>query len=248
MQPTLLYYVNLSLCGLVFLELLITLRKNTVLKLYFLLIIASLITMNYFAITGISTKVEFMFARFMRLVYVCSTLLALIHLVNRKVPKWFFGLVVVGAVTITSLRIAYYNEINIQALPNVPNHVFSVGADFYSPKPIARAIGLALGVAAIVIAYYYYRRLLMKLDIDSAYYKPLSMWIISLVVPFFLLTIFGILGYLKMFSETVSSYLFAFFSCATICSFVLRPRFLDNGLLRESNAGNSQKQSSAVVV
>jgi len=191
--------------------------------------------MNYFAITGIDTRAQFIFARFMRLVYVCSTLLALIHLVQSKIPRWFYGLVIFSAVTITGIRLAYYDQINIRSLPNIPNHVFSVGSEFYEPKPGARYLGLALGIVAISIAYYYYRRLLLKLNIESAHYKYISRWVITLVVPFFLLTIFGILGNLRIFDEAISSYLFGVFSCIAICAFLLRPRFLDAGPFREGN-------------
>jgi hypothetical protein len=248
MQPVLLYYVNLLLCGVVFLELLITFRKNPILKLYFLLIIASLFAMNYFAITGVATRIQFMVVKFARLVYVCSTLLTLIHLVQQKIPRWFYALILFSAATITGIRLAYYDQIDIKALSNIPTHVFSVGAEFYSPKPGLRYMVLGLAIVAIIIAYFYYRRLLMKLDMESAHYKHLSRWIISLVVPFFLLTIFGILGNLQIFDETFSFYLFAFFSCTTICSFILRPRFLDAGLFRESSGGGSNKPESAVIV
>jgi hypothetical protein len=234
MEPVLIYYINLALCGIVSLELLVTFRKNPVLKIYFLLIVVSLFVMNYFAITGIETKIAFIFARFMRLVYVAGTLLAIIHIAEQKIPKWIAGLIAFSAVFFTSLRVYYYDQINIKALPNIPNHVFSVGGEFYSPKPGPRYLGLALSMVAIGIAYYYYRRLLMKLDIDLPQHKHLSRWIISLVLPFFLLTIFGILGNLQIFDSTLSSYLFALFGCITICSFVFRPRFLDTGNWDES--------------
>lgn len=234
MEPVLLYYINLVLCGIVGLELLITFRKNPVLKIYFLMIVASLFVMNYFAITGIETREAFIFARFMRLVYVAGTLLAIIHIADQKIPGWISALIIFAAVTFTSLRIFYYDQINIKALPNIPNHVFSVGGEFYSPKPGPRYLALALSMVAIGIAYYYYRRLLLKLDMDLPRHKHLSRWIISLVLPFFLLTIFGILGNLQIFDAPLSSYLFALFGCITICSFVFRPRFLDTGNWDES--------------
>jgi len=233
MQPVLFYYVNLFLCGLVFIELLATIKKNPILKLYLILIIASLFVMNIYAITGIDSRIQFILAKSTRLVYVCSLLLALIYIVQSKIPRWFYWLIGFSAAIITGIRLAYFDEINIKALPNIPNHVFSVGAEFYSPKPGARILVLALGTVAIIIGYYYYRRLLMKLDMDSAHYKQISRWVISLVVPFFLLAIFCILGNLRVFDEAISSYLFAFFSCTIIFSFVLRPRFLDTGLFRE---------------
>jgi hypothetical protein len=233
MQPYLLFYANLVLCGLVFVELLVTFRKNPALKVYLLLIIASLFAMNYFAIAGVDTRNQFVFVKLARLVYVGSTLLALIHLVQPKIPRWFIALLSFAVVTVTTLRIAFYDQINIESLPNSSHPVFTVGIEFYSPKPIARYLILGLSLVSVIIAYSYYRRLLLKLNYESAQHMQLSRWIISLVVPFFLLTIFGILGNLRVFPETLSSYLFAFFSCTTICSFVLRPRFLDKQMFRE---------------
>lgn len=248
MQPVLLYYANLVLCGVVFLELLITFRKNPTLKVYFMLIVASLFVMNFYAIYGITNRGQFIFAKTMRFVYSISTILTLMYLVNLKIPRWFVGLIIFSAVCFTSIRIAYYDEIDIKAFPNIPNHVFSIGSEFYSPKTGWRYLFLSLAFVALIIAYYYYRRLLMKLNVESAHYKHLSRWIISFVIPFFLLAIFGILGNLKIIDEALSSYLFAIFSCTTICSFVLRPRFLDNGLLREGMEANSLKSRSSVAM
>lgn len=233
MQPFLLYWSNLLLCGFVFVELLVTFRKNPLFKFYLILIIVSLFAMNYFALTGVTTRAQFILVKFARLVYVCGTLLTLIHLVHSKVPRWFIGLVTFAAVGITTMRIIYYNQINMEA---VANPVFSVGIEFYSPKPTLRYIALALSFIAIIIAYSYYRRLLMQLNWEQVQHKHLSRWVIALVIPFFLLTIFGILGNLKVFNETISSYLFAVFSCTTICSLVLRPRFLDAEM-----SGNAEK-------
>lgn len=248
MLPVLLYCVNLVLCGIVFVELLITVRRNPILKLYFLLIITSLFVMNYFAVTGIDNRIQFIFARFMRLVYVASTLLALIHLAQPKVPRWFIAFIAFAVVIVTTARLVYFDQINIKAQPHVPNHVFSVGSEFLSPKPVFRYIGLVFAIIAIFIAYHYYQRLLMKLNWESTHYKHLSRWIISFVAPLFLLVIFGILGNLRIFSEALSAYLFAFFSCVTIVSFVVRPRFLDAGLFRESKEIDAQKSGSAAMV
>ena len=240
MHPTLLYYLNLALCGLVCIELLVTFRKNPLLRLYFLLIIASVFMMNYFAVTGVHSRVQLIVVKFSRLVYVCSTLLTLIHFVQPKIPRWVIALIVFSAIAVTGLRLVYFNQINPEALINNP--VFTVGGEFYSPKPVARYIIIAMSIASIIIGYYYYQRLLMKLNRESVHYKPLLRWIISLVVPFFLLIIFGILGNLRIFNETLSSYLFALFSCTTICSFVFRPRSLGAALDSEFH-----EPASAVV-
>jgi len=249
MQPILLFYVNLLLCGIVILELLITLRKKSVLKLYFLVMAASLFTLNFYAVTGISDRVQFMVAKFARMVYVCTILLTLIHLVHRKIPKWIVGFIICSAVLATSARFAFYDQIVIKAAAGSPNHVFTVGAEFISPKTGIRYLILGLSVLTLGIVYNYYRQLLMKLNRESAHYKHMSRWVISLVIPLFLLVIFGILGNLRVFSESLSSYLFAVFSYVTICSFVLRPRFLDSGAWRENGVlgtGKSRKRESTV--
>jgi hypothetical protein len=248
MQPILLYYANLVLCGVMFVELIMTLKKNPALKLYLLLTIASLIAMNYFAVTGVSNRIQFIIAKFVRFVYVSGTLLALTHLVQQKIPRWLIGLIAFGAVITTGVRIFYYDEINMKALSNVPTHVFTVGAELTTPKAGPRFIILGLAIIAIIIAYHYYRRLLMKLDMESAHYKQLSRWIISLVVPFFLLVIFTIMGNLQMFNEAISSYLFAVFSSASVCSFVLRPRFLDKNVpVQSSGMSTAAKRGPTVV-
>ena len=235
MEPRLFYYVNLVLCVIVFLEVLFTFRKNPLLKAYFLLIIASLFAMNFFACTGVTTRFQFIVAILMRMVYVCSTILTIIHLVSAKTPRWFIWLVVFSIPTLIGLRIYYYNEIDIEKLSQLPNHAFSVGAEFYTPHPAGRYLVFTLAITAIVITWYYYRLFLMRIDRESPYYRHLTRWIVSMVIPFFLLTIFGILGNLGMFSQTVSSYLFSCFNCIILFSFLLRPRVLNTRSYPEIN-------------
>lgn len=233
MEPKLLFYTNLVLSAIVFLEVVITVRKNTFLKVCFLLIIASLFTMNYFAITEVANRFEFVFVKAMRLLYACSTLLILVYMVNPKIPKWLIWLITFSCITIIGLRIYYFDQINIENFARMPNQVFSVGPEFYTSKPVARIAVFGLAVTGISIAFYYYRLFLMRINYESAHYKHLSRWIVSLVVPFFLLTIFGMLGNLGLFSQTLSAYLFSFFNCVIIFSLLLRPRILNTGSLRD---------------
>jgi uncharacterized membrane protein YfcA len=227
MEPRLFFYVNLVLSAIVFLEVLFTFRKNSFLKVYFLLIIGSLFAMNYFACTGVTTRLRFIVAISMRIVYVVSTILAIIHLVNAKIPRWFILLIVFSVPIMIGTRVYYYDQIDIEKLSQLPNPVFSVGSELYTPKLGARYTIFALAITAIIITYYYYRQFLMRINRESPYYKQITRWIISLVIPFFLLTIFSILGNLGMFSQMVSSYLFSFFNCIILFSFLLRPRIMN---------------------
>jgi glucan phosphoethanolaminetransferase (alkaline phosphatase superfamily) len=227
MDPRLLFYPNLVLCVAVLFELLFRFRKNSLLKVCFLLIIISLFAMNYFACTGVTTRFHVIVVKSMRLVYVCSTMLAIIHLVSPKIPRWFIGLIVFSVSIVIGIRILYYDQIDIERLSHLPNQVFTVGRELYTPQPVVRYTILGLAMVAIVIAFYYYRLFLMRINRESPHYKHVTRWIISFVVPFFLLAIFGILGNLGLLSQDSSSYLFSFFSCAIIFSILLRPGFLN---------------------
>lgn len=222
-----LFYVYLVLCVTVFLEVLLNFRKNTFLKTCFLLIISSLFVMNYFAYTGVESRVQFVVTKSMRVIYVCSTMLAIVHLVSPKIPRWVIAIIVPSAIFAIGLRIFLFNQINLQNQPLQANQVFSVGAEFNSPHLVARYLVFALVIVAMAITFYYYRLLLMRINRESVHYKPLIRWIIAMVVPFFLLTIFGVLGTLNVLPESVSFYLFSFFSCTIIFSILARPRFLN---------------------
>ena len=229
MEPKLFYYLNLALCGVVFLELLYSFRKNPTLKTYFLLIIASLFVMNLFCITGVATRVDILVVKTARTIYACFTVLAIIQVVNQKTPWWTIALAIFTFLFITGLRLAYFQQIDIESLSRSQNQIFSIGPELYTPVPVARYIILAMALTGIVIAWYFYRRMLLRMNWESSYYKPLTRWIILFVAPFFLLSIFGFLGNLKLITDRLSSYFFAFFSCTILCSFFLRPKFLDAG-------------------
>lgn len=227
MQSQLFFYINMALCAAVFLELLFSFRKNTFLKICFLLIIASLFAMNYFSCAGVTTRLQVLVVKLMRLIYVCSTMLSIIYLVNPRIPRWVTWFIVLAASVVTGIRIIYFNQIDIEHLSNLSNHIFSTGIELYTPKAVARYIVLSLATAAILIAFYYYRRLMVKLDWESPNYKQLLLWIVSFVTPFFLLIIFSILGNLGIFEQYFSAYLFSLFNCLILISILLRPRFLN---------------------
>lgn len=235
MEPRLFLYVNMVLCTIVFFEVLFTFRKNSLLKVYFLLIIGSLFAMNYFASTGVASRPWFLVSVAMRIIYVVSTILAIIHLVHGKIPRWFIWFAGLSVPFILGIRVYYYDQIDIEKLSHLPNQVFTVGTEFYTPKPGIRFTIIAIAMSAIIIAYYYYRLFLMRINRESPYYKQLTRWIVSLVIPFFLLTIFGIMGGLGMFSQTLSAYLFSFFNCIIMFSFLLRPRILNTRSYPEIN-------------
>jgi hypothetical protein len=238
MPLQLFFYLNLLLCVIVFIELLVTYKKKSLLKVYFLLIIASLFAMNYFAVTGVETRVGFMLVKLIRMVYVCSTLLAIIYLVHPKVPRWIIGTIILAVVIAVSFRVYYYDQIDIERLSKLPNQVFLVGTELYAPKPEVRYTVFALTMVVVLIAYYYYRLYLIRMNRDSANYKQQARWIISFVSPFFLLTTFNILGNLGILNPTVSSYLFALFSFMIIFSFLLRPGFGDKVSYSNMKAAN----------
>jgi|GEM_PF-6192691 hypothetical protein len=242
MQPVLLYYLNLLLCAIVFIELLFRCRKNTTLKVYFLLITASLFVINFYAINGVETRTEFIFVRFVRLVYVAGTVLSLVYLAQRRPPRWLVGLMIFAAVCVTGLRIANYHEINIDAVNNLPNPLFSVGTELFITSIYPRIMMLIFSSATLFIGYYYYRRLMIKLDFNQPHARQLSRWAISLVVPMFLLIIFGILANMKVVNSMLATYLFGVFSCTAVCSLIMRPRFLDTDV-----SGISEESRSAAM-
>lgn len=224
MESQLLFLPNLVLCVIVFLDILFTFKESSLLKVCFLLIIASLFVMNYFAYTGVTTRFQVVVVKSMRIIYACSTMLAIIHLVTPKIPRWIVWFIVFSVAILIGIRIFYYNQIDIESLSHLPNQVFSVGWEMYAPKLVARYTVFGMAAVAIAIAFYYYRLFVLRINLESPYSRHLFWWIISLTVPFFLLTIFGILGTMRVYNQKFSSYLFSFFSCIIIFTILLRPR------------------------
>lgn len=222
------FYACLVLCVFVFFEVLFSIRKNSLLKICFLLILSSLFVMNYFSIVPVENRLQFVLVKAMRLIYACSTMLAIIHMVTPKIPRWIIGIISISTVFLIGIRVFFFNEIDIEGQSPSANQVFSVGHEFYTPHPVMRYIAFTLVTVAVGITFYYYRRFFMKMNKEAVYYKQLSRWIISIVLPFFLLTIFGVLGIFHVFQQSASHYLFSFFSCTIVFSILFRPRFLNS--------------------
>jgi hypothetical protein len=227
MDPQLLFLANQVLCVIVFLELLINFRKNSLLKACLLLIIVSLFAMNYYAYAGVFSRFHFLLVKLARTVYVASTMLTIIYLVSPKIPRWVKWLVICATIVAFGFRIINYNKIDIESISQLPNQVFSVGAEFYSPINYVRYTLYALTLVATFTAFYYYRRFLTTFNWESPHHKHLLWWIISLVVPFFMLTIFGVMGSLGLFNQRFSSVLFSLFCFIIIFSILFRPKFLN---------------------
>lgn len=232
------FYACLLLCVTAFLEVLYNFRKNSLLKVCFLLIIASLFVMNYFSFVTVSSRLQVVLVKTVRLVYVCSTMLCVVHLVTTQIPRWLIILTSLSCFLIVGLRIYYFNQIDIES-QRLSNQVFSVGTEFQTPHLFARYVIFTLATIALSITFYYYRIFLIKINRESAYYKRISRWVMCLVTPFFLLTIFGVLGNLNLIQKTTSPYLFLVFSCTILFSILLRPRVLNTSLYGEISRGFS---------
>jgi len=227
MEFKLLFFAYLALCAIAFFEVLLTIRQNSLLKICFLLILSSLFVMNYYSYVGVSTRLQFIVVKCMRIIYVCSTMLTIIHLVTPKIPKWIIGFIAFSVCFLIGLRIYYFNQIAIENLNTISSQIFSVGPEFYSPIPAARYAALVLATVGAGVTFYYYRQFFLKMNREDIYYKHLSRWIISMVLPFFLLIIFGAMGNMEFFQDSVSPFLFSIFSCTIIFSILFRPKFLN---------------------
>ena len=227
MEFRLIFFAYLALCAFVFFEVLVKFRKNSLLKICFLLILSSLFVMNYFSYAGVSNRLQFLLVKSMRIIYVCSTMLTIIHLVTPKIPRWIIGMTMFSVVFLIGMRVFYFNEIAIKTPASFSSQVFSVGPEFNVPIPFVRYPAFALATLVAVITFYYYRLFFLKMNREDIHYKQLSRWIISMVLPFFLLVIFAALGSLDVFQESMSPYLFSIFSCTIIFSILFRPKFLN---------------------
>ena len=154
-------------------------------------------------------------------------MLAIIHLVTPKIPRWIIGMTTISIFFLIGMRIFYFKEIAIKSPATFSGQVFSVGPEFNNPIPIVRYPAFILAALVAAITFYYYRLFFLKINREDVYYRQLSLWIISMVVPFFLLVIFAGLGILDVFQESMSPYLFSIFSCTIIFSILFRPKFLN---------------------
>ena len=221
------FYAYLVLCVIVFFEVLITIKKNSLLKICFLLIIASLFVMNYFSYISVTSRLQFVLVKCMRLIYVCSTMIAVIHLTTPKIPRWIIAAIIIFSFFLIGLRIFNFNEIAIETKEPFSSHIFSVGPEFSTPYPFARYAVFLLATLVTALTFYYYRKFILKMNKEEIYYKQFYRWIISMVIPFFLLVIFGVFGTLQIVDESLSPYLFSLFSGITIFSILFRPKLLN---------------------
>lgn len=222
-----LFYSFLILCIIVFIEVLVNIRKNSLLKILFLLIISSLFVMNYFAYNDITSRTQLVLVKSMRIVYLCSALIAIIHLLSPKIPKWVIILCACSVSFMVGIRLYYFSQINIERQLLGDSLVFSVANEFYSQLIVARIILLCVLIIAAGLTVYYYRHFLNNSNKDNIYYKRLSFWILSQIIPFLVLVGFGILLIARIFYAPLSPYLFSFFSCTIILSILFRPKFLN---------------------
>lgn len=229
MLLSLLFYVYLLLCAITFLDVLVRFKQKGLLKTCLLLIIVSLFIMNYFAYAGIKNQVQFMLVRFTRALYVCSTMLAVVRLATPKIPRWIIAFSVAGFSFAIGVRLFYFKQIDIKNHALLSNQVFSIGTEFYTPNYLVRCVIFALVIIIVSITYHYYHLFLVKLDMESPNSKKLARWVMCMVIPFFLLAIFGVLGNLNFFGATTSFYLFSFFSWIIAFSILLRPALINTG-------------------
>ena len=222
-----LFYVNLILCIITFFEVLFTIRKNTLIKICFLLIVSSLFVMNFYSFIPVTNKLQLVLVKCMRIVYACSTMLAIIQLVTPKIPTWIIGITIFSVSFLVGLRIYYFDQILMDSQAPVSTQVFTVGPEFQPTIPGLRYIVFALVFLITGIIYYYYRQFLFKINSENIYYRHFCRWIIAMVLPFFLLVIFGVLGNLRIIEPGITPYLFSVFSFIIIFSILYRPKLLN---------------------
>jgi len=217
----------LVLCLILFFDILINIKKISVLKICLLLIVSSLFVMNYYAFTNLITPLEFIFVKSMRMLYICSTLLLVVLISSGKISRSVRLTVLLSVVFLIGMRLFNLNEIHIQPQLN-GRLVFSVGYEFNQPLWIVRFILFILLNVALDIVIYHYLIPNKKILKENIYFRQLNHWGYFLSVPFFLLTFFGMLSILNILKDfPYSSYLFSFFSIITLVAIAFRPKFLN---------------------
>jgi hypothetical protein len=243
MPFNLLFLVYIVLCIIAFFDVFFTMRKNSLLKFCILLIIFSLFFMNYFSYLDTLNRFQILLAKCMRIVYVCGTMLIIIQRVTPKIPKWIFGIVTFSVIFLVGVRVFYYDRISLVTKSQYASQIFAVGPELNSPVPFARYIAYALVAFVTFLTFYFYRRLFMSVGIDDIINKVVSRWILSMVIPFYLLVIFGILGSLQMYEQSASAYLFSIFSFLVIFSILFRPKILNTACYFQSQSKNTLASS-----
>ncbi len=121
----------------------------------------------------------------MGLLYLCSTMLAIIHLVTKSSQmdhcfNYTFVFFVIG------LRIFYFDQIDIESQArSFRTMCFSWRISFILLSCCTLYGVCNSNCCYVNYAFYYYRLFLMKINREAAYYKHLSLWIRSMMVPFF---------------------------------------------------------------
>src|SRR5688572_7467359 len=107
MELNLIYYACLALCVIGFLQVLSTVKTNMALKIYLLVIIASLFVMNLFSFADITSRSELIIVKTMRTIYVGSTMLMTVKMIKSTVPKWMNVFALSAMVFIIGIRILF---------------------------------------------------------------------------------------------------------------------------------------------
>jgi hypothetical protein len=223
----LLFLFCMVLCIIALFDVLFSMRKNSLLKTCLLLIIASLFVMNYLSYAGSLNRFEMLIIRCGKIVYASSIMLIVIQHVTPKIPKWIIGFITFSVIFLVGLRVVYFGRIAIDAQSPLASQIFAVGPELNSPVPLARYSVYAVASIATLLTFYFYRKFFMMKSMDDNSDKLVSRWIMSSVTPFFLLIIFGVLGSLGLYEQSVSAYLFSCFSLIAIFAILFRPRVLN---------------------
>ncbi|RYF93111.1 MAG: hypothetical protein EOO00_06565, partial [Chitinophagaceae bacterium] len=223
-----LYYACLVLCLIIFFEVLINIRKNSLLKVSFLVIIACLFVMNYFSYNDVTERYQVILIKTTRGLYLSAVLLTIIHLVSTKIPRWIVWLSVGAMTALVASRIYLYHAIDLEQQLSNSNQIFSSKGEFYSTQYSMLVFLFALLGTVASITIYYYVRFTRKPLQENKYYRQLSLWIVFIIIPYLLLILYGMLWILNIVRETPATYLFSFFSLTTLLAILFRPKFLNN--------------------
>ena len=228
MEFSFFYLAYLVISAFALIEVSINVRKNIVLKTYLLLILSSVFLMNFLTYITVSNRLEFILIKFSRLIYVCSSILTLSYLVIAKTPKWILVTMFLGGGFFFGLRLYNFSQLAYESNDAFSNQIFSMSSEIKSPIASLKYIGALFAALGAGIAYFYYRKFFMKINSEDGPSRKLSFWMISFVLPLFLLIIFTVFGLMKVLPERIAPYLFCLFSAMVIFSVLYRPKFLNN--------------------
>ena len=183
--------------------------------------------MNYFSYLDNLNRLQVLMIKCVRVAYACGTILIVIQHATPKIPKWIIGVVSFSAIFLIGLRIFYFDRLLVNQKSPFASQVFDVGPELSTPVPFVRYSVYALVVFFTFLTFYFYRKFFMRISLDDNNYKLVGRWIMTLVIPFFLLVIFGILGSLGLYEESISTLLFLMFSFVAISAILFRPRVLN---------------------